>query len=181
MIQKVGSIGSTVGPLLVDRILTNSQAMAVGDSVKTVVGFLTRGTVGARVLGHVESLVGKDGLTPVKDGTYLGNIGETYTASASNQTVALVSARVDVSTDALYTCELSQAAGTTTGSNLAGKYFNLTDQDTLNETTVTETRMTLTEGTPNTVTMMQYYSHGLDRNLTTQVIANIVFSEVFGF
>lgn len=181
MIQKIGCLGMSEGPLLLDRIITNSQAIAVGDSVKTVVGFITRGTVGARVLGHVESLIGKDGLTPVKDGTYLGNIGETYTASASNQTVALVSARIDIDTRSLYTCELSAAAGTTTGSNLPGKYFNLTDQDTLNESTVTETRLTLTEGTPNTMTIMQYYSHGLDRNFTTQVISNIVYSEVFGF
>lgn len=181
MIQKTGSLGSNVGPLLVDRVITNSVTVAVGDSVKTVVGFLALGTAAARVLGHVESLTGKDGLTPVKDGTYLGNIGEAYTASASNQTVAMVSARVDIDTQSLYSAELSAAAGTTTGSNLAGKYFNLTDKDTINEASVTETRMTLTEGTPNTAAFMQYYSHGLDRNFTTQVLVNIVYSEVFGF
>jgi hypothetical protein len=168
MIQKIGTLGNAGGPLLVDRIVTNSVAISVGYSVKTTAGFVALGTAGARVLGHVESLVGKDGLTPVKDGSYLGNPGEVYTVASDNQTVAQVRARVDVDQRSLYSAELDAAAGTTSGSNLAGKNFDLVDKDTLDESTVAETTA-------------QYYSHGLDRNNTAQVVVNILESEVFGF
>lgn len=180
MIQKTSSLNSVVGPIMVDRVLTDSLAVAVGYSVKTVAGFLALGTAGARVLGHVISLIGPDGLTPVKDGTFLGNPGEVFTASATNESSEEISAQVDVSVCSLYSAELDSAAGTTTGSDLAGKYFDLVDKDTLDESTVTEARLALSEGTPNTIAIKQYYSHGLDRNDTTQVIVNVVNSEVFG-
>lgn len=171
MIQKIGTLGRFGGPLLVDRILTNSITVAVGDSVKTASGFAALGTAGARVLGHVESLVGADGLSPVKDGTYLANIGETYAVASDNQTVGKVSARVDIDQNSLYSAELDAAVGTTTlagGSGAAGKTFDLVDEDTLDESTSAETKQ-------------QYYSHGIDRNNTAQVVVNILESEVFGF
>ena len=168
MIHKIGTLGRFGGPILVDRILTNSITVAISDSVKTASGFAALGTAGARVLGHVESLIGRDGLTPVKDGTLLQNPGATYAVASDNQTVAQVSARVDVDQFALYSAELDAAAGTTTGSDLAGKNFDLVDEDTLDESSVVETTA-------------QYYSHGLDRNDTDQVMVNILESEVFGF
>lgn len=168
MITKIGTLGVTRGPILVERIITNSIVIAVGDSVKTAAGFAALGTAGARVLGHVVSLVGQDGLTPVKDGTYLGNIGAPLTMAATNQTVAQIRAIVDIDTNALYSADLSAAAGTTAGSNLAGKTFDLTNEETINEASVLETTA-------------QYYSHGLDRNDTTNVVVNILESEVFGF
>lgn len=168
MIQKIGTLGNAGGPLLVDRILTDSLAVAVGYAVKTTAGFAALATTGVRVLGHVESLIGRDGLTPVKDGSYLGNIGNVFTATADNETVAKVSARVDVDTRSLYSAELDAPVGTTVGSNLAGKNFDLIDKDTLDESTATE----LTA---------QYYSHGIDRNDTAQVVVNILESEVFGY
>lgn len=168
MITKIGTLGVMRGPILVDRIITNSVAVAIGYSVKTASGFAALGTTGARVLGHVVGIVGQDSLTPVKDGTFLNNPGEVYTASASNQTVAKVRVQVDIDTNALYSAELDAAAGTTAGSDLAGKTFDLVDKDTLDESTVLETTA-------------QYYSHGLDRNNTAQVVVNILESEVFGF
>jgi hypothetical protein len=168
MIHKIGSLGRFGGPLLVDRIIGNSVVVAISDSVKTASGFAALGTAGARVLGHVESFIGADGLTPVKDGTLLQNLGAAYTAASNNQTVAMVRVRVDVDTASLYSAELDAAAGTTTGSDLAGKNFDLVDEDTLDESTVTESTA-------------QYYSHGLDRNNTAQVVVNILESEVFGF
>lgn len=171
MIQKIGTIGRAGGPLLVDRILTNSITVAVGDSVKTVSGFAALGTTGARVLGHVESLVGTDGLTPVKDGTYRQNIGEAYSVASNNQTVGLVKARIDVDTSSLYSADLDATVGTTStagGSGAAGKTFDLVSEDTLDESTSAETTQ-------------QYYSHGVDINDTGNVVVNILESEVFGF
>lgn len=171
MIRKIGSLGRYGGPLLIDRILTNSVTVEVGDSVKTVSGFAALGTTGARVLGHVESVVGDDGLTPVKDGTYLSNPGEGYTAAGTNQTAEKVRVRVDVDQNSLYSAALDAAIGTTStsgGSGAAGKTFDLADEETLDESTSAET-------------MQQYYSHGTDRNDTDNVIVNILESEVFGF
>lgn len=168
MIQKIGTLGCCDGPILVDRIITNSVVVAVGDSVKTASGFVALGTTGARVLGHVTAIVGADGLTPIKDGTYLGNPGEAYTAASNNQTVAQVRVVVDIDRTSLYSAELDAAIGTTTGSGLAGKTFDIVDKDTLDESTVAETTA-------------QYYSHGVDRNNTAQVVVNILESEVFGF
>ena len=168
MIQKTGSLGRTGGPLLVDRILTNSIKVAVGDSVRTLAGFAALGVAAARVLGHVESLIGADGLTPVKDGSYLGNIGEAYAVAANNQTVAQVRARIDIDTLSTYSADVSAALGTTAGSNLAGKNFNLTNEETINEASVLET-------------LLQYYSHGVDRNDSTNLIVYVLRSEVFGF
>lgn len=181
MISKIGSLGQFGGPLLVDRIVTNSASLAVSDSVRTVSGFAASGATGQRVLGHVESFIGQDGLSPVKDGTFLPNIGAVLVASATNQTVARVRVRVDIDNSSLYATDLSAAAGTTAGSNTAGRYFNLSVKDVMLESSVTETRLTLIEGTPNTMTIMQYYSHGLNTANTAQVVTNIVFSEVFGF
>jgi len=171
MIQKTGTLGNAGGPLLVDRVLANSLVVATGYSMKTVSGFATLGTTGARVLGHIEGLVGKDGLSPIVDGSYKSNIGETITLASDNQTVAGVRARMDVDTRSLYTAELDAAIGTTStagGSGAAGKNFDLADKDTLDESTSAET-------------VAQYYSHGVDRNDTANVIVNILESEVFGF
>jgi len=171
MIQKIGTLGNAGGPLLVDRILSNNVVMATADSVRTVAGFLALGVTGARVLGHVEGFVGRDGLSPVKDGSYLGNVGNPFTATANNTTVAQVRARVDVDTRSIYSAELDAAVGTTTaagGSGAAGKNFDLVDKDTLDESTSVETTA-------------QYYSHGIDLDTPTNVVVNILESEVFGF
>lgn len=183
MIQKIGTLGQAGGPLLVERILTNSITVAIGDSVRTTSGFAALSAASSRVLGHVEGLVGQDGLTPVKDGTFLGNIGGTYAVPANNQTVGQVKARIDVDKNSLYSADLNAAVGTTStagGSGAAGKYFVLSDEETLAESTFAETLFTLVEGTPNTITWRQYYSHGIDRNDTGNVMVNIAFSEVFG-
>ena len=168
MIQKVGSLGRFGGPILVDRICTNSITVAISDAVQTTSGFAALGTAGARVLGHVVALTGQDGLNPQIDGSFRGNPGDTQVMASDNQTVAMIKAVVDVDVNALYSAELDAAAGTTTGSDLAGYNMDLVDEDTLDESTAAETVAT-------------YYSHGLDRNNTAQALVNIVESEVFGF
>lgn len=168
MFQKIGSLGRFGGPILVDRVITNSVACAIGDSVKTESGFAALGTTGARVLGHVVSIVAKDGLNPADDGSFNANVGTAYTVASDNQTVAQIKAVVDVDQNALYIAELDASAGTTTGSDLAGYTFDLDDEETLDESTAAETSA-------------QYYSHGLDSVQDTKAVVNILESEVFGF
>lgn len=166
MIHKVGSLGRFGGPILVDRIVTNSVTIAISDSVKTASGFAALGTAGAGVLGHVVALVGQDGLNPVSDGSFNGNLGAAYTVASDNQTVAQIKAVVDVDVNGLYSAEVDATIGTTTGSNLAGYRMDLVDEDTLDESSAT-------------ANAAQYYSHGLDRNNTAKALVNIHESEVF--
>lgn len=187
MFKKIGSLGRFGGPVLVDRVITNSVAAKVGDAVKTVDGFAALATAGDPVLGHVESVFTGVGFSPLTDGTggaalgsFRGNIGDSYTAASDNETVDQVAVRVDIATDSIYSADADAALETTTGSSLAGKYFDVVDENDIDESSVTATRVVLTEGTPNTIAYLQYYSHGEDRNESDNVIVNITSSEVFG-
>lgn len=164
---KNGTLGEKGGPLLVERVITNSVTVAIGDAVVTTSGFAALATTGAKLLGFVESVNSADGLNPKKDGTFLANPDSSFAAASDNQTVAMVSVRADVSKRSLYLAAGDAAYGTTTGSNLAGKTFDLADEDQVDESTV------------NT-TSQQVYSHGLDRLKTTLAVVNIFESEVFG-
>jgi len=168
MFIKVGSLGRYGGPVLVDRIITNSVVTAVGDAVKTVSGFSALATTGSRILGIVESIIGANGLAVSTGSTYRGNPGDTFTADSDNQTVDMARVRVDIDTTSLYENTPDAALGTTTGSGLAGKTFDLTDEDTIDESTVAETTQ-------------QVYSHGTSLVESTKVVVNILESEVFGF
>lgn len=165
MIQKIGSMGRFGGPMLVDRIVANSVTVAIGDSVKTAGGFGALTTGGDAVLGHVVSIVADNGLAPALDGTFLGNAGSTFTTASDNQTVAQVRFVADVAQDSLYSAEMDADLGTTSGSANAGLSFDVADEDTLDESTAS--------------TGNQYYSHGVDRNNTANLVVNIRESEVF--
>lgn len=168
MIRKVGSLGRFGGPVLVDRIVTNSVTVAISDSVKTASGFAALGTTGARVLGHVVGIIGQDGLSVLTDGTFRNNPGDAHTVDSDNQTVDMTKVVVDIDTSSLYTAEVDATIGTTTGSDLAGYTMDLVDEDTLDESTAAETTG-------------QYYSHGVDVNTPANALVNILESEVFGF
>lgn len=168
MFVKVGSLGGYCGPVLMDRIITNSVTVAVGDAVKTASGFAALGTAGARVLGIVESVIGADGLAISTGSTYRGNPGDTYAAASDNQTVTKARVRVDVDTMSVYEADLDAAIGTTSGSGLTGKTFDLIDEDELDESSVAETTQ-------------NFYSQGTSLINTTKVVVNVLESEVFGF
>jgi hypothetical protein len=164
---KVGTLGRFGGPLLVERIITNSATVAVGDAVKTTAGFGALVTTGDDILGVVESVIGADGLAVSTGGTYRGNPGDAFTAASDNQTVARARVRVDVDMSSLYEGLPDAAIGTTAGSGLAGKTFDLVDEDNIDESTVNETKQ-------------QVYSHGPSINDTTRLVINILESELFG-
>lgn len=169
-IIKVGTLNPHGAPVLRKEIITNSVVTAIWDSLKITSGFAALGTAGALVFGHIVNHKSKNEvgvLTTGVSGAEMGSYVGTYTAASDNQTVAQVKAECDISTSSLYSAELSAAAGTTAGSNLAHNNFDLTDKDTLNEASVI-------------AATAQYHSHGLDPNNTAQVIVNIYESQVFG-
>lgn len=168
MFVKKGSLGRFGGPLMVDRIITNSVTVAVGDAVKTTDGFAALVTTGDAILGIVESVIGDNRFAVSTGGDYLGNPGDTHAAASDNETVAKARVRVDIDQNSTYAATPDADLGTTTGSDLAGKTFNLADEESLDESTVA-------------ATMQQVYSHGPYVADTSKALINILESEVFGF
>lgn len=168
-IQK-GSLITHGAPVLRQAILTNSIVSTQLDSLKVTSGFLALGTAGVVVFGHMlshETLGGVGVETSGAAGAQSGSYTNTYTAASNNQTVGKVKGVCDISKFTLYSAELSATIGSTTGSNLLGYNLDLTDEDTLDETSAIT-------GTA------QYHNWGVDATNTAQIMVNIKESSVFG-
>lgn len=165
-----GTLSTNAAPVLRSQIVTNSVAVVEQDSVKLASGFIALGTTGALVFGHVVGIVSKEGVglnTTGVAGAAMGSFAGAYTVASDNQTVGQVKVMCDVSKMSLYSGEESATIGTTTGSNLAGYYQDISDEDTLKEDTAA-------------ATACQYLGWGVDPLLSTQAIVNIYESQVFG-
>jgi hypothetical protein len=168
--HKSGSLDPHGAPVLRREIIANSITVVVNDSVKFASGFVALGTAGALVLGHVVGIGTNQGVglnTTGVAGAPIGSYAGSYLTASNNQTVGKVRADIDVSKQTLYSAELDAAAGTTTGSNLAGYNMDLTDEDTLDESTAV-------------TTTAQYNSFGLDPQDSARVIVHILESQVYG-
>ena len=165
-----GSLDPHGGPVLRKSILGNTVTFTESDSLKASSGFLVLGTAGALVHGHIDGIVTKSGVgvtTSGASGAAIGSFVGTFLTASDNQTVAKVSALCDVSKNTLYSAEVSATIGTTTGSNLLGYTLDLTDEDTLDETTAL-------------TTTGQYMNWGTDPADSTKAFVNIFESQVFG-
>lgn len=166
----VGSLTPYGAPVLLTNILANSITVTVMDSVKAASGFLALGTAGALVWGHVIGIGTAKGMpmnTTGVAGSEIGSFVNTFLTASDNQTVAKVTALCDVSKFTKYSAELSATIGTTTGSNLIGYRMDLTDEDTLDESSAIT-------GTA------QYATFGVDPNNSAQAVVNVYESQVFG-
>lgn len=167
---KNGTLSPYGAPVKKNMIITNSITVTEMDSVKLSSGFIALGTAGALVFGHVLAIGTAKGVglnTSGAAGASMGSYVNTFLTSSTNQTVAMVKAECDISKFSLYSAELSAAAGGTTGSNLAGYRLDLTDEDTLDETSAV-------------TTTAQYNNWGLDPANSARIIVNIYESQVFG-
>jgi len=169
-ILNAGSLNPHGAPVLRRYILTNSIVTTAGDSMKLASGFAALGTTGASVLGHAINLstnagvgVNSSGAAGAELGSFLG----TYTAASDNQTVANVKAEMDISKETIYSAEVDAAIGTTTGSNLAGYFMDLSDEDTLDEDTAA-------------TTTGQYATHGVDPANSAKALVTVFESVIFG-
>ena len=165
-----GSLNPHGAPVLKREILANTITSTLLDSTKMSSGFNALGTAGAIVFGHIlaHSTLGGVGLnTTGVAGATTGSYAGTFATASDNQTVAKVKGEFDISKSTLYSAELSAAIGTTTGSNLSGYRMDLTDEDTLDESTAV-------------TTTAQYNNWGVDPNNSAQAVVNIFESQVFG-
>lgn len=167
--RKHDSLDPHGGPVLLTEILANSITVTQLDSVKFASGFVALGTGGAAVLGHVFDIVTSKGVgvdTTGVAGAEIGSFVGTFGTASDNQTVAKVSAVIDVSQTSRYSAEVDATIGTTTGSNLRGYRMDLVDEDTLDESTAA-------------TTSAQYATYGLDPNDSTKALVSIFESQVF--
>lgn len=165
-----GTLSTNAAPVLRSVTLANSITVTEQDSLKLSSGFAALGTTGALVFGHVVGLVTKEGVgleTTGVAGAATGSFAGTFLTASDNQTVGFVKAMCDISKLSLYSAEEDAAIGTTTGSNLAGYFQDLADEDTLDESTAA-------------TTTAQYFGWGVDSLNSAQAIVNIYESVVFG-
>ena len=169
--KAIGKLGSAYGaPIKQVKTLANSITVTELDSVKLSSGFVALGTTGASVYGHVTAIRTNKGVgteTSGAAGAEMGSVVGTFTTASDNQTVAQVKAEIDISKETVYSAEVDATIGTTTGSNLPGYFMDITDEDTLDESTAA-------------TTAAQYASHGVDPDDSTKATVSIFESVVFG-
>lgn len=152
------------------EIIANTVTSVQMDSLKLSSGFAALGTEGALVFGHLTAHSTLEGVglnTSGAAGAAMGSYAGTYLTASDNQTVGKVKAECDISKFTLYTEPTSGTLGTTTGSNLSGYKLDLTDEDTLKETSAT-------------TATAQYNNWGVDPASSSLIIVNIYESQVFG-
>lgn len=169
---KTGSLVPFGGPILRREILANSITVTVNDSVKVDTdGFIALGTAGVSVFGHVTGIGTNFGVglnTTGVSGSEIGSYVGSFLTASDNETVGFVRAEVDMSQFSLYSgTPASGTFGTTTGgSGELGAKFDLSDEESLDETSIV-------------LTTAQYVSFGLNPDNTNTVIVNIFESQFF--
>ena len=162
--KQIGSLTPYGAPVLKRFIIANSQTTVVLDSVQLSSGFLQDSTTSGFIVGHIIAHTNKEGvglLTTGAAGAAIDSYVNSFAASSTNQTVAMYKAQVDVSKNTIYSNSTDNTLGTTTGSNLAGYYFNLANATTLSESSSA------------TTTTLQYVSFGVDPQVSTLIDVKI--------
>lgn len=170
-----GSLVPYGGPVLRSEILANSQTVTVWDATKIDTdGFVIIGTAAAYVFGHITDISTNKGVglnTTGASGSEIGSYVGTFTTASDNETVGMVRGVIDISQFTLYHSGAPAAGtfGTTTaGSGELGVSFDLSDEDSIDETSVTAQ----SGGTA------QYFSWGKVTG-ENAIIMNIQESQVF--
>ena len=103
------------GRVLVNKTITDSTELTIGEAVKLTSGKLVVGGAGGAIFGILAGIKKKDG-SPVTDNGDGGNYVSTYTTPTSNTVVGVV----DVSKTSVYSVTADNTLGETTGSGLCG-------------------------------------------------------------
>lgn len=166
-----GTLNEHVGPVQRSQIIANSTEVTELDAVRIdSSGFVTLGNASNDIFGHVTGISTQDGVGLETDGSAgaeTGSFSGTFTTASDNQTVSKVKAVVDISKESLYSADADASLGTTTGSDLAGYYMDLTSENELDESTAAQTAA-------------QYHTHGTDPEDSTKAIVNVFESSVYG-
>lgn len=166
------------GRILRKFVLDASKDFQVGDVVTYTTGSLTgevpmdfnevgEATAGKKIVGVIDAIITSRGVSPSSNGCG-GAFVDQYRTAANNETGAQVCALVDMSPFSMFSADLDDTIGVTTGSNRAGYYLDLDTGDTnshlLNEASAEAV---------GTVGGGQFLSHGVDPEDTNNIIVNI--------
>lgn len=165
-----GSLNPHGAPILRKEVITDDVVSTTNDSMKLVLGFASLGTAGVLVAGHLMTHKSDKGVglnTTGVAGAEIGSYINTFTASATNETVAQVAAELDISKNTIRSVVPDAAIGTTTGSDLSGYHTDLADEDETDEDTAA-------------TTTAQYAILGVDPDTVANQLVTIYESVYFG-
>jgi hypothetical protein len=145
--------------------------------VKLRNGNIEVGSAGVALGGVVIDIVDKNGnsifgsLAVVGSATVTGQPGAgIVTVYSDNETVDLIAAKVEMSPFAIYSCDIDGTMNTTVASNKIGGWVDLTDENSVNETTTTRT----------IATGGQLNCWGVDPDDSIRMLVSICEHEFFG-
>lgn len=146
-------------------IITNSATIQIGDMVRSYVDGFVEVAVAARpILGVVVGVVDSKGLPIDPDSGTL----DTYTVASDNETVDKKRAVVMTDRNAVFSGDVDGTIGTTNTSNLRGASLDLTDENSIAETSAVRNASA------------QLYGYGTDPDDSTNLLVSIMESEKDG-
>lgn len=165
MFKYKGIKNGVTHPTTEEVIITNSATIQIGDMVRSYVDGFVEVAVAARpILGVVVGVVDSKGLPVDPDSGTL----DTYTVASDNETVAQKRAVVITDRNALFSADVDGTIGTTNTSNLRGANLDLTDENSVAETSAVRNASA------------QLYSYGTDPDDSTNLLVSIMESEKDG-
>lgn len=149
-------------PVLWRVIIDNSDTIQLGDMVKTYnAGNAEVATAARPIGGVVHDVMTKDCVRPTPD----SGTQDTFTVASDNETVAQIAALIDFDTDSIYSGDVDGTLGTTNSSDKIGASFDITDENSVAETSALRNA----QG--------QLFGWGADPDDTTRVLVSIMESE----
>ena len=170
-----GNLNGGHNRTLIKVFLGSQSTFRVGDVVTlpaAVTEDVFQATAGIRVMGVIAAVITDGGVSPSSDGCSGAFVNKYYTP-ATNYSTTKISALIDIDPNSLYSADLDDTIGTTTGSNKKFYMF-----DVVGATTGT-TASKLDENTAS-ATSGQFFSFGLDTDDTNRVIVKIKESFLLG-
>ena len=161
------------GRILRKFVLDASTDFQVGDAVmigtgavdEPGVGEAVTATTGLRLLGIIQAITTKDGVSPSSNGCS-GAFVDAYRTPANNETGTQISAIVDISPFSVYSADLDDTIGTTTGSNRYGYFLDL-------DTGVANHQLNEASAAAPSTGSGQFVTHGVDPQDTNNVLVSI--------
>ena len=160
------------GRILRKVVLDASIDWQVGDVVSGGTGgegfngeVIVTDTASYHIIGVIQAIITDKGVSPSDNGCG-GAFVDQYKTAANNETAAKVSALVDVSPFSVYSADLDDTIGTTTGSNRAFYYFNV-DSGSANHQLDEASAKAPSTGNG------QFVSHGVDPQDTNNLLVSI--------
>ena len=166
------------GRILRKYVLDASTDFQVGDVVMAgtggegFIGEVITATAGLRVVGVIQAIITNRGVSPSDNGCG-GAFVDQYRTAANNETGAQVSVIVDISPFSVYSADLDDTIGVTTGSNRAFYYLDL-------DTGVANQQLNEASAAAPSTGSGQFVTHGVDPQDTNNVLVSIHESFLIG-